>query len=618
MQPGGTTQRHLSLGVVILAAFLLLGGPSVAAAPGAAADRVLSGTIEVPADGLRIAAGEIVSVAPGSVLVGPGEVLVEGTLRVEGTFEQPVVIEVPLRVAGGALSVSHARVLSLGANSLSMEGGSASLEDVDFLMDPSVPMAAEGSFVTQRAGTLSLRDVEFEASADAVRWMAVSVNGGSLSVTGIVAEGGGRGLYVYGTDPSLSVTVAGSQFNDQNDAAVHLRGSGATTLRDSTLRGAVTGLKVVFDNAGADIQVQRVTFQANSQNVAVLQRHDATGDNLLRITGSTLGPLSTSAGDVSTEEPTLGVSLEVTSFVAADSPVTGTVILSGSTIHGASTGAYVRGHGIGFQAINSRFLSTPIGMYLDTTEAFLRGNTMEGTTYDFVLRGLASRATLGNYPGDLNKVYIEGSGVLTTPEGDILREAVLAARPAAAVGAGLIALVGFLWLYARLSPAQVLSHDKRKEIVAYLEQNPGAHLRSIGRGLNLTYGTLTYHLYRLEKEGIIVADEDGLFKKFYLSAGRGRTAVKESRPVLDGLRKAERDIFDAIALNPGSPQTLVAERLGLSRQALHYHIKKLEGQGLIRKVSQGRETLCYANIEPDAAASGAPQVPERGDLPLKT
>lgn len=62
----------------------------------------------------------------------------------------------------------------------------------------------------------------------------------------------------------------------------------------------------------------------------------------------------------------------------------------------------------------------------------------------------------------------------------------------------------------------------------------------------------------------------------------------------------ERRILEDILDHPGTAQRAVADRLGYTRQALHYHVKKLEARGLVRKTVEGRETRCEV---PPAVAS---------------
>lgn len=75
------------------------------------------------------------------------------------------------------------------------------------------------------------------------------------------------------------------------------------------------------------------------------------------------------------------------------------------------------------------------------------------------------------------------------------------------------------------------------------------------------------------------------------------------------LTAQERRILDDIAAHPGTPQRAVADRLGLTRQALHYHVKKLEARGLVRKTAQGRETHCEVPAEVLALLAAAPAAP---------
>jgi hypothetical protein len=63
--------------------------------------------------------------------------------------------------------------------------------------------------------------------------------------------------------------------------------------------------------------------------------------------------------------------------------------------------------------------------------------------------------------------------------------------------------------------------------------------------------------------------------------------------VLPALTPHEMRILRDVAANPGSAQAAIAARLGVTRQALHYHVKKLETKGLIVKVAKGRETRCH-------------------------
>lgn len=82
-------------------------------------------------------------------------------------------------------------------------------------------------------------------------------------------------------------------------------------------------------------------------------------------------------------------------------------------------------------------------------------------------------------------------------------------------------------------------------------------------------------------------------------------AVPVSAPEPDAaaatqLTPLERRILEDVVAHPGTAQRAIADRLGYTRQALHYHVKKLEARGLIRKAIEGRETRC--EVPPQVAS----------------
>lgn len=78
----------------------------------------------------------------------------------------------------------------------------------------------------------------------------------------------------------------------------------------------------------------------------------------------------------------------------------------------------------------------------------------------------------------------------------------------------------------------------------------------------------------------------------------------------------ERRILQAFARQPDAAQAAVAEALGLSRQALHYHVKKLEARGLLTKTLHGRETRCRVRPDVVPLVLGEPEaVAPPGDEP---
>ena len=55
----------------------------------------------------------------------------------------------------------------------------------------------------------------------------------------------------------------------------------------------------------------------------------------------------------------------------------------------------------------------------------------------------------------------------------------------------------------------------REKVLNFIENNPGVHFREIQRQTGTAVGQLEYHLYSLEKEGVIKGRKDGKFVRFF-------------------------------------------------------------------------------------------------------
>ncbi len=145
----------------------------------------------------------------------------------------------------------------------------------------------------------------------------------------------------------------------------------------------------------------------------------------------------------------------------------------------------------------------------------------------------------------------------------------------------------FLPLYVRLRKKDVLSHFTRGQIFGYIQANPGAHYNAIIQYLGLHNGVGAYHLQVLEREGFVKSLRDGIYKRFYPTGVR----IPEKRLHLSRL---QRDILGEIKRHPGVTQKQISKLLDESKQVVNYHVKILEGAGLIRLERIGRETACFS------------------------
>src|SRR5439155_906457 len=88
------------------------------------------------------------------------------------------------------------------------------------------------------------------------------------------------------------------------------------------------------------------------------------------------------------------------------------------------------------------------------------------------------------------------------------KETAIAANTTAATGGLAWAIRRFgplLWLplYTRLAPSQILDNEQRSRVYQHVRAHPGAHPSAIAETLDLGWGTVVYHLGRLESSKLV-------------------------------------------------------------------------------------------------------------------
>jgi DNA-binding MarR family transcriptional regulator len=136
-------------------------------------------------------------------------------------------------------------------------------------------------------------------------------------------------------------------------------------------------------------------------------------------------------------------------------------------------------------------------------------------------------------------------------------------------------------LYSRLRKEGLLNHSVRELIFGYVNEHPGANFSTIMRELNLKNGVLAYHLTTLEREDMIRSLRDGTYRRYY---------PRSSRSVPFAIQKA---ILEKIDQNPGVAESALAERMGVSRQVLDYHLNSLIDSGHVRLERHGKRNLAF-------------------------
>ncbi|MGA1792777.1 MAG: helix-turn-helix domain-containing protein [Thermoplasmatota archaeon] len=133
--------------------------------------------------------------------------------------------------------------------------------------------------------------------------------------------------------------------------------------------------------------------------------------------------------------------------------------------------------------------------------------------------------------------------------------------------------------YAKISSGRLLSHPTRNQVMEYLKEHPGAHFKSIARGVATPPGTLRHHLNSMEREGMVRVAHEGMFKRYFPTGAHLDTSRIET-----GNRNA---IIEVLGMYPGISQADLRSIVSIPKQTLSYHIKKLQEEGTVRREKKG-------------------------------
>ena len=165
--------------------------------------------------------------------------------------------------------------------------------------------------------------------------------------------------------------------------------------------------------------------------------------------------------------------------------------------------------------------------------------------------------------------------------------------------------------------------DRQKEILLFIEKNPGTHLREVQRRLSISsMGNLEYHIHKLYKLNLIVEKKVSGYKRYYpfkravknkelLALMRQKIPRRIALLILEKMRKKgnlkienksknniskqktiSNDVND-FTENGLTPFELMGE-LGLSPSALSYYLSKMRNKGILTKEKQGKNVFYIA------------------------
>ncbi len=156
----------------------------------------------------------------------------------------------------------------------------------------------------------------------------------------------------------------------------------------------------------------------------------------------------------------------------------------------------------------------------------------------------------------------------------------------------------FLAGFTRLARHDLLTNDARQAILAHLKAEPGASFSDLKRLTGLANGALTHHVRMLENASLLQARRDGFRTRYY--PGDARVVVAPYTT------STEARFMDAVRGRPDISQQDLAEAIGVSRDSVAYHARKLRARGLIDLVADGRHRRYRLRMGPNGTGRASP------------
>lgn len=129
------------------------------------------------------------------------------------------------------------------------------------------------------------------------------------------------------------------------------------------------------------------------------------------------------------------------------------------------------------------------------------------------------------------------------------------------------------------------SDDTVDKVSCFIQDNPGCHLRRIKREIDISMGTVQYHLHKLEKMGRVTSTRRGLYK-YYFPAGLFRENEKEILEVLT--HETARKILMFIIEQKSPTQTDIVNSVRISARSISWHVGRLIALKMIREIKDGK------------------------------
>lgn len=168
-------------------------------------------------------------------------------------------------------------------------------------------------------------------------------------------------------------------------------------------------------------------------------------------------------------------------------------------------------------------------------------------------------------------------------------------------------------LFSRLSKDELLENGGRESLFQLVTENPGIGLQELANQSGLGWGTTVYHLGRLEQGGFISSMKNGQSRHFFKN---GHPAASSKKAIAVLKNHTASDVARFLMSTPGATQTTISSRLGIAPPTVTKYIKRLEAEGLVETLKEGRSKI----VQPTTALIEAMRhvdVPMRVETPVE-
>ncbi|MHB2035249.1 MAG: winged helix-turn-helix transcriptional regulator [Nitrososphaerales archaeon] len=134
----------------------------------------------------------------------------------------------------------------------------------------------------------------------------------------------------------------------------------------------------------------------------------------------------------------------------------------------------------------------------------------------------------------------------------------------------------------------------RAVVYEYIMKHPGTHIREIRKDLGLGMGDLQYHIYTMEKLGMIKTIRRGLYKFVFAS----NLFADKQTAILSALSlESEREILLYLSQRPGLTQLELAQLTRLSPPTILWHMGRLIQQGIVDRKKTGKFVNYFLSVD---------------------